>query len=199
MHPNLGVVSPDPHRSFVIADIPGLIEGAADGAGLGTRFLKHLSRTRILLHMIDIMPDDASDPVESAEKILHELQKYSDTLYNKPRWLILNKTDLLPPEEAEAQCQRIIDALDWQGPIYKISAISGENTRQLSFDMMNFIEEMRENSPQLIDELLNDDDEDEFANIPNKEDDVTIAPYEQDDYDDDYEDDNDISVVYTRE
>ena len=97
LHPNLGVVSVNKHRSFVIADIPGLIEGAADGVGLGIQFLKHLQRTRLLLHIIDVMPDPSADsPVESAAKILRELQRYDESLYQKPRWLVLNKLDLLP-------------------------------------------------------------------------------------------------------
>ena len=102
LHPNLGVVDVDGLRGFVIADIPGLIEGAAEGAGLGTQFLKHLSRTRILLHVIDIAPFDQTDPVENAAKILYELEKYNPAMLNEPRWLVLNKTDLLPDDEANA-------------------------------------------------------------------------------------------------
>ena len=108
LHPNLGVVSVGTHRSFVIADIPGLIEGAADGVGLGIQFLKHLQRTRLLLHIIDVLPEESADsPVESARKILRELKRYDESLYQKPRWLVLNKTDLLPEEEVEAICAEI--------------------------------------------------------------------------------------------
>ncbi|MCW9015076.1 MAG: Obg family GTPase CgtA [Gammaproteobacteria bacterium] len=144
LHPNLGVVDVDGLRSFVIADIPGLIEGAAEGAGLGVQFLKHLSRTRILLHVVDIAPYDNSDPVDSANKILHELEKYNPAMLEEPRWLVLNKTDLLPREEAELVCRDIVDRMNWKGPVYKISAISADGTRKLVFDIMNYLEECDE-------------------------------------------------------
>ena len=141
LHPNLGVVSVSRHRSFVVADIPGLIEGAADGVGLGIQFLKHLQRTRILLHIIDLLPDESADsPVESARKILHELQRYDESLYLKPRWLVLNKTDLLPPDELESLCDEIIRELDWDGPVYRISAINGVGVDALCQDIMTFLE-----------------------------------------------------------
>ena len=141
LHPNLGVVDVDGLRGFVIADIPGLIEGAAEGAGLGIQFLKHLSRTRILLHIIDIAPFDQIDPVESAQKILLELEKFNPAMLEEPRWLVLNKTDLLPREETEIICRDIIERLDWKDPFYEISAISGDGTRELVFDIMNHLEE----------------------------------------------------------
>ena len=144
LHPNLGVVSIEPHRSFVMADIPGLIEGAAEGHGLGVRFLKHLSRTRILLHLIDVMPVDESDPVEGAISIVKELQKHSEVLYEKERWLVLNKTDLLPESDVDAHCDAIVSRLEWQGPVYRISAASGNGTRQLAADIMNHLERLRE-------------------------------------------------------
>ena len=144
LHPNLGVVDVDDLRSFVIADIPGLIEGAAEGAGLGVQFLKHLSRTRILLHVLDIAPYDQTDPVESAKKILHELEKFNPAMLEEPRWLVLNKTDLLPREDAETVCRNIVDGLNWTGPVYEISAISAEGTRELVFDIMNYLEESNE-------------------------------------------------------
>jgi len=141
LHPNLGVVSVSKHRSFVVADIPGLIEGAADGVGLGIQFLKHLQRTRLLLHIIDVLPEEGADsPVESAQKILYELQRYDEALYQKPRWLVLNKTDLLPEEETEAICAEIIAGLDWQGPVYNISAIKGEGVELLCQDIMSLLE-----------------------------------------------------------
>ena len=141
LHPNLGVVSVGTHRSFVIADIPGLIEGAADGVGLGIQFLKHLQRTRLLLHIIDVLPEESADsPVESARKILRELKRYDESLYQKPRWLVLNKTDLLPAEEVEAICTEITAGLDWQGPVYNISAIKGEGVKPLCQDIMNLLE-----------------------------------------------------------
>ena len=141
LHPNLGVVSVGTHRSFVIADIPGLIEGAADGVGLGIQFLKHLQRTRVLLHIIDVLPEDSADsPVESARKILNELQRYDESLYQKPRWLVLNKTDLLTDEEAQTICAEITRGLDWNGPVYNISAINGEGVELLCRDIMSLLE-----------------------------------------------------------
>lgn len=141
LYPNLGVVRVDTNRSFVIADIPGLIEGAAEGAGLGIQFLKHLSRTRILLHVIDIAPFDESDPVVDAKKIVHELEKFNPDLLDEPRWLVLNKLDLMPKEDAEKRCRDIVKRLKWKGPVYEISAISGDGTRELTFDIMNYLEE----------------------------------------------------------
>ena len=141
LHPNLGVVSVGTHRSFVIADIPGLIEGAADGVGLGIQFLKHLQRTRLLLHIIDVLPEESADsPVESAQKILRELQRYDESLYQKPRWLVLNKTDLLAEEEVQAICTEITRGLDWNGPVYNISAINGVGVELLCQDIMSLLE-----------------------------------------------------------
>jgi GTP-binding protein len=141
LHPNLGVVSVAPHKSFVIADIPGLIEGASEGVGLGIRFLKHLQRTRLLLHIIDVAPlDEEQDPVEDARKILAELRNYDDALYQKPRWLVLNKLDLLPEDEREARCQAVIDGLQWQGPVYRVSAINKDGVDNLCFDIMHHME-----------------------------------------------------------
>ncbi|APZ41724.1 Obg family GTPase CgtA [Acidihalobacter ferrooxydans] len=133
LHPNLGVVSVGPLDSFVMADIPGLIEGAADGAGLGLRFLKHLQRTRLLLHIIDIAPvDDTHDPFDDARTVLEELDKFSAELADKPRWLVCNKSDLLLPEEADARCAALAAALGWEGPRYCISAASGAGTQTLN-------------------------------------------------------------------
>lgn len=142
--PNLGVVKVDRLRSFVMADIPGLIEGAAEGAGLGIRFLKHLARCRILLHVVDIAPWDESSPVESVDAIAGELQLFSPTLAERERWLVLNKLDLLPDDEAEALCQQIIEGLEWQGPVFKISAVNGAGTSDLTFAIMNHLEELDE-------------------------------------------------------
>ncbi|MEW6444541.1 MAG: Obg family GTPase CgtA [Pseudomonadota bacterium] len=145
LHPNLGVVSVEPHRSFVVADIPGLIEGAAEGAGLGIQFLKHLSRTGLLLHVLDVAPlDPEADPVHDAKVILGELEKYSEELLDRPRWLVLNKLDLLPEDERETRCQSVIEGLDWAGPVFRISAISGDGTRELVFRIMAFLEERRD-------------------------------------------------------
>ena len=131
--PNLGVVKVDRLRSFVMADIPGLIEGAAEGAGLGIRFLKHLARCRILLHVVDIAPWDQTDPVESVDAIAGELQLFSPALADRERWLVLNKIDLLPEAEAQARCQEIIDDLGWEGPVFRISAANGVGTGELVF------------------------------------------------------------------
>lgn len=139
--PNLGVVAVDRHRGFVVADIPGIIEGAAEGAGLGIRFLKHLARCRILLHVVDVAPFDNSDPAEVAKAIVTELEQFSTSLAERDRWLILNKVDLLPEDQQEEVCQRVIEALDWEGSVYKISAISATGTEPLCQDIMNFIEE----------------------------------------------------------
>ena len=139
--PNLGVVSVKQHQSFVIADIPGLIEGAADGAGLGIRFLKHLSRCRILLHLVDVAPFDESDPVESAKAIIHELESFSPAVAQRDRWLVLNKVDLLPESDRDAICDRIVSEMGWEGPVYRTAAISGEGTERLCQDIMRFVEE----------------------------------------------------------
>ncbi len=144
LHPNLGVVSIEAHRSFVIADIPGLIEGAAEGAGLGIQFLKHVSRTRLLLHLVDVAPFDGSDPVEAVRVIVRELEKFSAELAGRERWLVLNKLDLLPEEERVERCEEILKRLDWQGPVYRIAAISKEGTRGLMQDIMEYIEEIQE-------------------------------------------------------
>jgi len=143
LYPNLGVVALEAHRSFVMADIPGLIEGAADGAGLGIRFLKHLRRTRILLHLVDVAPlDEAADPVEDCRAIIGELERFSADLAAKERWLVLNKVDLIGEAELAALRARLLDALAWQGPVYEISALNGAGTRRLVGDIMNRLEEL---------------------------------------------------------
>jgi len=140
LHPQLGVVRVDVNRSFVIADIPGLIEGAAEGAGLGIQFLKHLERTRVLLHIIDIAPVDGSDPIISARAIVEELNKFSAELAAKPRWLVFNKLDLLTAKEADARCKTIIKGLKWKGPVFKISAINKTGTIEVCYQLMAFLE-----------------------------------------------------------
>ena len=141
LHPNLGVVSVSRHRSFVVADIPGLIEGAADGVGLGIQFLKHLQRTRLLLHIIDVMPDASADSaVASAQKILRELRRYDESLYLKPRWLVLNKLDLVPADQRDSVCADITAGLNWDGPVYAISALDRQGVDPLCNDIMNFLE-----------------------------------------------------------
>ena len=144
LFPNLGVVRVGMNLSFVIADIPGIIEGASEGAGLGIQFLKHLSRTRLLLHIIDMAPFDGTDPVEQAEIIINELDTYSHELVDKPRWLVLNKTDLLDEGELKIKQDEIIQRLNWQGPVYTISAISKKGTENLAYEIMQQLELDRE-------------------------------------------------------
>lgn len=139
LHPHLGVVRVGPYQSFVIADIPGLIEGAAEGAGLGIQFLKHLSRTTILLHLVDIAPIDDLDPVASVRVIEEELQKYNPELAAKERWLVFNKIDLLPADEVNARCDEIITKLGWKGRVFKISALQKAGTQEVCYELMQKI------------------------------------------------------------
>ena len=144
LYPNLGVVRVDHERSFVIADVPGLIEGAAEGAGLGVRFLKHLSRTRLLLHLVDVAQlDPAADPAADVRGILRELEKFGGALAQRERWLVLNKVDLLPADELAARRQLLVDELRWDGPVYCVSALSGEGTQTLVYDLMSRLEALR--------------------------------------------------------
>ena len=138
--PNLGVVKVDAYRSFVVADIPGLIEGASEGAGLGIRFLKHLTRNRVLLHLVDVAPLDGGDAGEAACAVIRELEAFSPTLARRPRWLVLNKTDLVD-EALLSECRdRIVAALNWSGPVYTISAVAGRGTERLCGDLMTYLE-----------------------------------------------------------
>ncbi|HVP87301.1 MAG TPA: GTPase ObgE [Casimicrobiaceae bacterium] len=140
--PHLGVVRVDENRSFVVADIPGLIEGAAEGAGLGHRFLRHLQRTRLLLHVVDIAPlDPEVDPVADARAIVKELKRYDEALHAKPRWLVLNKLDLVPAEEREARVARFVKALRWKGPVFGVAAIKGEGCRALIYAVAEWLEQ----------------------------------------------------------
>lgn len=143
LFPNLGMVRVAQHQSFVLADIPGLIEGAAEGAGLGIRFLKHVSRTRLLLHMVDILPQDESDPVANINAISKELEKYNPELAAKERWLVLNKVDLLSPEEAEERCNDILQRLNWQGKVFIISGLSHQGTQELASAAMAYLEQLK--------------------------------------------------------
>ena len=141
LHPHLGVVAVGEHRSFVMADIPGLIEGAAEGAGLGIRFLKHLQRTRLLLHVLDIAPPDPeADPVADARAIVAELKKFSPELARKPRWLVLNKSDLLTEQDAEQRAREIVRRLRYRGPRFLISGATGRGTKELCEAVMRFLE-----------------------------------------------------------
>ncbi|HEY9033131.1 MAG TPA: GTPase ObgE [Pseudomonadales bacterium] len=200
--PNLGVVKVDQHRSFVIADIPGLIEGAASGAGLGIRFLKHIMRTRLLLHVVDVLPVEG-DPVDHARAIVEELEQFSPTLARHPRWLVLNKMDLIPEAERAACRQRIIDALAFDGPVYAISAISGTGTDRLVADIMQHVEKFRDNMQE---EEFRQQQEQRLRQIQ-QEGRESIAELAQrrrearmqdeDDWDD--EDDDDVEVYYVRD
>jgi len=142
LFPNLGVVSAGPGRSFLMADIPGLIEGAAEGAGLGIRFLKHLQRTRVLLHLVDIAPPDPdADPVKGARSIIAELKKFAVDLAAKERWLVINKIDLLEPQEAKRRAADIVRRLRWKGPVWLISGATGAGTAELKQALMSYLEE----------------------------------------------------------
>jgi len=147
LYPNLGVAGVEGNRSFVIADIPGLIEGASEGAGLGHQFLRHLSRTGLLLHIVDIAPlDGETDPVDEINKIAKELENYSESLANQPRWLVLNKVDLLSDDEQKTVYEEVVQKLDWQAPIFQISAISGKGTKELCVEIMNFLDLSKEDN-----------------------------------------------------
>jgi GTP-binding protein len=155
LHPNLGMVRVSHEKSFVIADIPGLIEGAAEGAGLGIQFLRHLQRTRLLLHIVDLAPFDNVDPVKEAKAIVKELQKYDESLYDKPRWLVLNKLDMVPEDERKKRVKDFIKRFGWKGPVYEISALTREGCEELVQDIYNFLAEQKqleqrvEASPQM--------------------------------------------------
>ncbi|PWW34811.1 Obg family GTPase CgtA [Chromohalobacter israelensis] len=198
--PNLGVVKLGTHEHFVMADVPGLIEGASGGAGLGLRFLKHLTRTRLLLHVVDVAPFDESDPVDSARAIAHELEQFSATLAERPRWLVLNKLDLLPEEERQATVDDIVERLAWSGPVYKISAISGDGTQALVQAAHRWLTEQRQ---------LEAEDETAFEHereMRRRMEDEAVARAEarmsrkrkpaEDDDDDFDEDDYDVEVEY---
>ena len=144
LHPNLGVVRTGPERSFVIADIPGLIEGAADGVGLGVRFLKHLARTRILLHLVDLAPfDEGVDIVHEARASVEELRKYDEALADKPRWLVLNKLDMIAEEERADKVAQFVRDYGWTGKVYQISAATREGTDALMLDIQNYIDQVK--------------------------------------------------------
>ena len=192
--PNLGVVRTESSKSFVIADIPGLIEGAAEGAGLGIQFLKHLERCGLLLHMIDVLPADGSDPAENAQTIIAELGKYSEKLANKPRWLVFNKIDLVLEDELEEIMQNVVAAIDWQGPIYQVSAASRTNTESLSREIQAYLDQLPKEQPteQLLDPVAFKWDDYHSDTLANS------ADFDDDDDDDFDEDDYDVEVIYRR-
>ena len=173
LHPNLGVVAVESHRSFVMADIPGLIEGAADGAGLGSHFLKHLNRTRLLLHIVDVAPPPGSDdPLTSAQAIVSELEKFSPDLATRERWLVLNKLDLLATG-ADAIVSDVIAGLGWEGRVYRISALNKDGTRQLVGDIMTRLEEMSET--EINDEEINHEEADAGEQNPQTDEGVNLG------------------------
>ncbi|WP_312141613.1 Obg family GTPase CgtA [Pantoea septica] len=194
--PSLGVVRMDSEQSFVVADIPGLIEGAADGAGLGIRFLKHLERCRVLLHLIDIAPIDESDPVGNARIILGELEKYSDKLFNKPRWLVFNKIDVIGEEEAQARAKAIAEALGWEEKYYLISAASRQGVQDLCWDVMSFINanpkeaEEEEKKPEKVEFMWDDYHREAMETVVE----------EDEEWDDDWDEDDDegVEIIYQR-
>ncbi|KGJ92309.1 Obg family GTPase CgtA [Colwellia psychrerythraea] len=185
--PNLGVVRLDTQRSFVIADIPGIIEGAADGAGLGTQFLKHLERCRILLHVIDIMPVDGSDPLENAKVIISELEQHNEKLAGKPRWVVFNKLDLVLEEEAKEITDAILAGLDWKGEVHSISAFNRTGTKELSYKVMSFIEALPPEEEEVIDgktiEFKWDNYHEETIAAHSSDDDLDDDDWDEDDYD----------------
>ncbi|MGI4936250.1 MAG: Obg family GTPase CgtA, partial [Janthinobacterium lividum] len=143
LHPNLGVVRVSHEKSFVIADIPGLIEGAAEGAGLGIQFLRHLQRTRLLLHIVDLAPFDNVDPVKEAKAIVKELKKYDDSLFDKPRWLVLNKLDMVPEDERAKKVKDFVKKFGWKGRVFEISALTRDGCSDLVTDIYEYLEEQR--------------------------------------------------------
>ena len=167
LYPNLGVVRVGSERSFVIADIPGLIEGAAEGAGLGHRFLRHLQRTGVLLHLVDVTPfDENVDIVADAKAIVNELRKYDEALYQKPRWLVLNKVDMLQPEERQKVIKDFLKRYKWDGPVFEISALNGEGCDRLCYAIQDYLdglrkardlEEERAEDPRFLDEQYGKD------------------------------------------
>lgn len=204
--PNLGVVKVEAHRAFVIADIPGLIPGASQGAGLGVRFLKHLVRTHLLLHIVDMMPYEHEEtPAESAQAIINELEEFSPALAQRERWLVLNKLDLIPEEEREEHKQKVLEALNWQGPVFGISAITGEGTDKLCHAIMNHIEARNERAKEDADfaaQLLQEQDlvdEEARAHIEMLQEQRKLERQLARDEADDDDDDEGAEVFYTGE
>jgi GTP-binding protein len=163
LHPNLGMVRLEADRSFVIADVPGLIEGAADGAGLGIQFLRHLQRTRLLLHIIDAAPfDEAVDPVKEAKAIVKELEKYDPELAAKPRWLVINKLDMVPEAEREKRVKAIVKGLKWKDEVFGVSALTRDGCAPLMGRVGHFLEELNKTA-QAARDVFKDP---RFADVP---------------------------------
>ena len=209
MVPNLGVVDVGRMRSFVIADIPGVIAGAAEGAGLGTRFLKHLSRTRLLLHLVDMAPMDQSDPVEAVETIIHELGKFSPSLTLRERWLVLNKADQLLEDEQQAILDDVVERLEWEGPVFVISAAERQGTEELAKAVMNWLDERTrrlEDDEEYAAEMAELDkaiEEEARAHIQELDDRRALRKQglkerEEEDDDDDEDDEDGPEIIYVR-
>ena len=210
--PNLGVVSVGRYKSFVVADIPGLIEGASEGAGLGIRFLKHLARTRLLLHLVDMAPLDESDPADAAEVIVSELEKFSPALAQRDRWLVLNKADQLLEEDRDERVQQVVERLEWGGPVFVISALEREGTEALSQAIMRYLDErlvriaeepayaeaLAELDQQIEDEararLQELDDQRALRRAGVK----SVDEVDEDDFDDDDDDEGGAEIFYVR-
>ncbi|SQD78925.1 Obg family GTPase CgtA [Moritella yayanosii] len=196
--PNLGVVSASPERSFVVADIPGLIEGASDGAGLGIRFLRHLERCRLMVHIVDLLPEDMSDPAENAKVIVSELKKYSEKLAAKTCWLVFNKTDLVLADEAEETIKRVVEAINWEGEVHTMSASSGVGTKDLVRAMMEQIESLPR--PKIEMPVEDDGDVGFLWDEYHKDQIANHAVIEEGDDDwDDWESEDDGHVIYARD
>tara|TARA_B100000768_G_scaffold94616_1_gene88419 strand:- start:5348 stop:6544 length:1197 start_codon:yes stop_codon:yes gene_type:complete len=201
--PNLGVVGMSGDKSFVIADIPGLIEGASEGAGLGIRFLKHLTRTRLLLHLVDMMPYDGTTPGQNAIVIEKELERFSPTLASGDRWLVLNKIDLLPEDEVDGLCERVVEQLGWEGPVFRMSGLASQGTKVLCAAIMDYIDDHRQREgadPALI-ELADERRTIIQAEARDRIDDLAqtrrqTSEQSQVNDDDDDDDDHDVDVVY---
>jgi len=199
--PNLGVVGMSGEKSFVVADIPGLIEGASEGAGLGIRFLKHLTRTRLLLHLVDMMPYDGTTPAHNAHVIETELAQFSATLSTGDRWLVLNKIDLLPAGEVEDACQKVVAELGWNGPVFKMSGLASEGTKALCAAIMDYIDEARQvedAEPDLLERAeqrrltIQAEARDRIEDLAN----TRRRSRQQVSDDDDDDDDHDVEIVY---
>ena len=208
--PNLGVVKVGSFKNFVIADIPGLIEGAAEGAGLGTRFLKHLTRTRLLLHIVDLAPVDQSDPADAAQTIVEEITAFSPSLAERDRWLVLNKIDQLLDDERAERKQAVIERLSWEGPVFMVSALDKEGTKELSQAIMRYlderdlrIEEDREYAEYLaeLDQRIEDEGRAHLQELDDRRALKKAGIKAQDELDDDdwdEDDDNQAEVFYVR-
>ncbi|MCA6951652.1 Obg family GTPase CgtA [Pectobacterium polaris] len=195
--PSLGVVRMDSEQSFVVADIPGLIEGASDGAGLGIRFLKHLERCRVLLHLVDLAPIDESDPIENAKIIINELEQYGAGLAEKPRWLVFNKVDLIDKVEAEKRAKEIAAALGWDDKYYLISAANREGVNPLCWDVMNFLKAnpkmtaIAESAPEKVEFMWDDYHREQLAEVEKEA---------EEEWDDDWDDEDDegVEIIYQK-